>query len=380
MIDLHEKITRESLLEYNSEAAYISRYTGLQVRRGKFKSPFRKDDNPSCSFYKTSDGVIILKDFAHPEYDCDFVKAAMLRYNCKYGEALRLIAEDFCIIKKRNNSRYVIEESRYTEESLLKGKHTFIRIEKMKFNDGQLEYWKKYGITKEILRMYRIMPCLKVFVNDKIVIDNLDGGNVFGYFYKNDETEDGEYIEYWRIYRPATKNKKKWFISNWKKEWLQGYVQLPEKGKLLVVTKSMKDVMCMKVFGISAIAPCSENLFVDDIVMEELKERFKNIIVMYDNDKAGLMNMISIRKKYPEFLYMWIPHEYGCKDFSDLIEKYGVEKVSDMISKVKKFVSDKLYRAYCKRNEKRFFSYAMGIGGYGKIGNSLRDSEEYGED
>ena len=46
--------------------------------------------------------------------------------------------------------------------------------------------------------------------------------------------------------------------------------------------------MCLYEFGIPAIAPNSENLFISDSVLEQLKSRFKNIIVIYDSDLAGI--------------------------------------------------------------------------------------------
>ena len=51
---------------------------------------------------------------------------------------------------------------------------------------------------------------------------------------------------------------------------LQGAHQLPAEGELLVVTKSMKDVMCLYSLGITAIAPNSENLFLTESQFEKL--------------------------------------------------------------------------------------------------------------
>jgi DNA primase len=112
---------------------------------------------------------------------------------------------------------------------------------------------------------------------------------------------------------------------------VQGYKQLPKKGKLLVITKSMKDVASMYSFGITAIAPNSETQFITDKMLEELKERFNHIVVFYDNDLPGISNMNKIKKAHPELDYFFIPRKYGCKDFSDLVEKYGRETVKNLI-------------------------------------------------
>ena len=73
---------------------------------------------------------------------------------------------------------------------------------------------------------------------------------------------------------------------------------LPKMGEYLVVTKSLKDVMTLYNLGIPAIAPISENCFLSEAQYHRLKERFKHIILLYDNDRPGLRAMISIKKKF----------------------------------------------------------------------------------
>lgn len=50
---------------------------------------------------------------------------------------------------------------------------------------------------------------------------------------------------------------------------------LPESGDILIITKALKDVMVLYEYGIPAIAPCSENLFITEAQYNHLKERFK---------------------------------------------------------------------------------------------------------
>lgn len=70
------------------------------------------------------------------------------------------------------------------------------------------------------------------------------------------------------------------FLTNWKASQIQGAKQLPkEGGDLLIIQKSMKDVMCLYELGIVAIAPNSENLFLSDTQLDKVKSKFKRIIV-----------------------------------------------------------------------------------------------------
>ena len=88
--------------------------------------------------------------------------------------------------------------------------------------------------------------------------------------------------------------------------------------------------MCLYSLGIPAIAPNSETLFIPDSMYEDLKSRFKNIVVLYDNDLAGVSNMRKIRDRYGAKC-MWIPRSYGAKDISDFHKKYGRKKTLDLI-------------------------------------------------
>ena len=61
-------------------------------------------------------------------------------------------------------------------------------------------------------------------------------------------------------------------------------------GDILVITKSLKDVMCLYEYGITAIAPCSENEFLTDNQYERIKKKFKYIFLLWDNDFTGVSN------------------------------------------------------------------------------------------
>ena len=89
--------------------------------------------------------------------------------------------------------------------------------------------------------------------------------------------------------------------------------------------------MCLAGLGIKAIAPNSENLFIPDKMLEDLKRRFSYIAVLYDNDLPGITNMKKIKKKYPELKYLWIPRKYEAKDISDFRKKYGEKRTKQFI-------------------------------------------------
>ena len=49
---LEKPVTKELLLQYNSEETYMSTYLAIPVTKGLVVSPLRKDRKPTASFYR----------------------------------------------------------------------------------------------------------------------------------------------------------------------------------------------------------------------------------------------------------------------------------------------------------------------------------------
>ena len=109
---------------------------------------------------------------------------------------------------------------------------------------------------------------------------------------------------------------------------IQGAKQLPKSGDFVVITKSLKDVMALSEFGITAIAPNSENLFLTDAQYEKLQLRFKNIYLLYDRDLPGVKSANKIRKRFKDLEVLLIPK---VKDFTDYVKKYGLIKTFNLV-------------------------------------------------
>ena len=203
-------------------------------------------------------------------------------------------------------------------------KQTFIQVEVKDFSEAELKWWGSFGVTKDILNKFKIYSCKTVFLNGTIYAQSAQHSPFYGYYFGKKEN-----IEQWRIYMPKRKEFR--FIGNVPTKTIQGYKQLPKTGKVVVITKSMKDCLSMYSFGIPAIAPNSETQFLTDSMLEDLKKRFKYIVVFYDNDLPGIKNMRKIKKNHPELNYFYIPRHYEAKDFSDFYQKYGRTKTLDII-------------------------------------------------
>ena len=318
------KISKELILSRFSEEQLMEYYLHLPVRRGLFRSPLRRDKQPTCSFYRNNSGTLIFKDFATGQHLNVFGVVQEI-FKCDYHEALRIIANDMGIVRDRelhrNPGKINENPTKITDKEMSK-----IQVEVQDFTDLELKWWGKYGITLNTLKKFNVYSCKHVFLNGNLLAKSQQHCPIFGYYGKKYQG-----LELWRCYFPKRTSFR--FITNWPSKKIQGYDQLPKEGKLLVITKSMKDCMTLYSCGISAIAPNSENLFVSDNMLNELKSRFKYIVVFYDNDRPGLHNMARIRREHPELVYISIPKQYGSKDISDFYKDHGRKETLNLIKK-----------------------------------------------
>lgn len=316
------KITKELILSRFSEEQLMEYYLHIPVKKGLFRSPLRRDKQPTCSFYRNKSGTLIFKDFATGQH-LNVFDVVQSIFRCDYFEALRIIANDFGIVRDnalhKNPGKINLNPIKIKDKEISK-----IQVEIQEFTESELKWWGRYGISRDILKYFDVYSCKHVFLNDQLFAKSQQHCPIFGYYGKKYQG-----LELWRCYFPKRTSFR--FITNWPSKKIQGYDQLPKKGKLLVITKSMKDSMCLYSCGITACAPNSENLFVSDKVLDDLKTRFENIIVLYDNDRPGLYNMAKIRREHPELTYVFIPKRYGSKDISDFYKDHGRKETLNLI-------------------------------------------------
>lgn len=324
------KITKSYLLSQYSEETYMEYYLGIKVAKGLFCSPLRRDNTPTCSFYKNKSGELIFKDFNGSFYG-NFISVVMEKYHVSYYKALQIIAEDFNL-SKRHTDKIVVNPIKPSTTVFKDTGPADVRVEIKDFTQEELNWWNSYGITLDILKKFNVYSCKNIFLNGELFKTIYKDNFMFGYYGGKKDN-----LELWRIYFPKQSNYR--FLTNWPAKKIQGLKQLKKDGDICVITKSMKDTMCLYSLGIGAIAPNSENLFIADTILERLKSKFKYIIVLYDNDLPGIQNMRKIKKKHPELIYFYIPRHYNAKDISDFYKKYGKDKtlefVKDNLNKLK---------------------------------------------
>ena len=320
-ISLKPTITKDFILSKVNQESIMQHYTGQDVNSKKlFTSVLRTDNHITVGYYKSRSGILYMHDFATNEH-LDCWNVVMKLFNCSYYQALDIIAKDFGLIEGNHqiSTFKVIPEIKETESAK-------IQVQIKDYTQEELDWWLQFGINKKLLKKYHVYSLQHVFLNGELKFTSSPKCPIYGYYFGKDKNSEDKF----KIYFPFRKEFR--FLNNVNKKTLQGYKQLPKTGNLLVITKSMKDCISLHSFGIAACAPNSETLFINDKQLEEFKNRFNHILVIYDQDRSGRYNMSKIRKLYPELNYFVIPKNYGSKDFSDLVRDYGIEKVKIFIS------------------------------------------------
>lgn len=328
-----EVITKEFLLARNSQETYMQTYLGLQVKKGLFVNPLRDDHHPTASFYKNKKGDLIFHDFGSG-FHGNFIKVVMEKYQLGYYEALRAIAQDFHYVAGTNLTiRREPPKIRKSDTEYKEKQDTSIQIEYQDFTKSDMEYWNSFGISEKTLRKYKVCSCKNVFLNGNYFTSYSTRNPAYGYYggKKNN-------VELWRIYFPKQRNFR--FLSNWNSKLIQGMWQLDRDANHVFITKSLKDTMLLHESGFNACAPNGETIVLQPQQYNRLRNLYSNIIVFYDNDKAGIENAIHYKEQYG-CKCMIIKSEYA-KDISDLYKAIGTCCFDDVRKELQEIVNGKV--------------------------------------
>jgi len=318
-----DNLTLDNILSRVDEYHIYSYYIGHTVKVNKpISSPFRKDDNPSWGLFRSRSGDLMWKDFATGDTG-NVVMFVQNLFNVKYHKALERIWDD--IIAKNGIKRKPIQREPVEK---IKASLTVIEIQRKYFTQPDIDYWTKFKINRATLKKFEVTPIQHFWVNG---IQNplFYTGEQPMYAYKM--------FDKFKIYRPLSKTKADKWRTNCGFYDLQGFKQLPESGELLIITKSLKDVMVLHQFGYPSIAPQSENSSIPKKAMDELKKRFKRIVVFFDYDNGGIQGAEKLADKFElnkVFISKHYLDIYGIKDISDFVKEMGLTKTKKLIKEL----------------------------------------------
>lgn len=323
-----DRITKKQLLTHRTEEEYMSFYLGINPDNYIHVNPLRKDRKPSATFYRVKDGQLIFRDWAMG-WKFNFVDIVMYKFNVNFDKALKIIGNDFGIISKPHYVKNTPAVT-YSGEKLTSNSSTLLQGEVVPFKESDLKWWKSFGITQKTLDFYSVHNLKTVFLNSYPSFFSDDKNPIYGYYFGKEEGR-----ELWKIYMPKRVSFR--FLLNTNK--VQGFKQLPKTGDLLVVTKSLKDVMVFHEMGIPAIATQGETVILTKAQYDALAKRFKRIVFNGDWDKAGQRMMIESRRKYPGIAMTFTNPSKYAKDISDYVKKVGFEHAERVIHYFKRGIN-----------------------------------------
>lgn len=312
-------ISIKDLLDKLDDYDIYSYYVG-EFKVGKLiNSPLRNDDkNPSFAIFKGSNGNLFFKDHGNGEGG-NALKFVKIIKNIQTREELE--RELLRIVRKTNPNSGNVKRIYSNSVGL---SLTDIGIVRQNFTEIDKEFWKQFHISMETLKKYQVFS-IKYFLCNDVVRG----------IYKNDNPMYAYKVyNRFKIYRPLASKYTKW-RTNLTNRDIQGFEQLPEFGKLLIITKSLKDVMCLHEMGYNAIAASSETTFIPDDILDSLKHNWKHIIIIYDRDKTGMLEARKYSKKY-NLDAIFVHKQFKAKDISDAIKNNNYLEVKKWLNKTLK--------------------------------------------
>jgi len=289
----------------------------------KFKSEFYNDTKPSCEIKKSKSGSYYYIDYGSGEYLSAF-EYVKKKYSLNDLETCKKIYQDFHlggnVYIRPKESKFIKYD--YTNNINVSKPNFKILINTRFFNIKDFKYWDSFGIHLATLNFYNVKPCKSIITcKDNEYKHFKYTSLVYAYYFYYDN------ICFNKIYKPlAKKDELKWF-GNTPSFILQGYEQLPENDDILIITKSLKDVMYLYSVNIPSVAIQSETTIIQESVLTELYKRFKNIVLLMDSDNQG-------RNITGEFLLLYdLPFFFidKAKDISDFRYNFGDKTTIEML-------------------------------------------------
>jgi hypothetical protein len=330
MIGFGPSLNKENIYKRITSYDIFKKYCPEFTEIGrKFKA--RQESRPSTliDYYK---GDLLYKDFGESGSYRAINYVAKV-FNTNYIGALQIINRDFDLGLGTGDvspiNKKAVKFFNSLKEKQLKISPTKILIKNREYNYNDLTYWGQYYWTKEMLKSVDIVPISHFWITKEEKTTQFKASQ-YTYSYNYYWHED---IFRRKIYQPFNTNSK--FVSNVDFSIVQGYKRLNKYGDILIITSSLKDCGPFWRMGYDAIAPNSETSFLPEQFVEKVKNRFKRIIIWFDNDweksnNQGIINAKKFSEKYG-FEYMYNPDNYP-KDPSDFVKEFSLNEFYNYFS------------------------------------------------
>jgi len=304
-------VSESSIPSYWVFQYYLNLSEKLTGQDLKIKSIFNPNEKtPSmCLFVDKSIMQYKFKDFSTGNYGSKIDLIRMI-FNSNYNDAVERMITDYNEYVKNDND---LDDFEFKIQN--KWKVDFAKTRNWNADDQY--FWLSFRIGMTMLNKYNVKPLeyYNMVKEDDNTLLKIENSLMYGYY-----TKDGEL---YKIYQP----RKPKYKFNKIFSYLQGIDQLQYDKPYLVICSSLKDAMTLAGFGynVETIAPDSENTIIKPHVIENLKQKYKKVITLFDNDDAGKKAI----EKYKEVYNINGTSLSLSKDISDAVKQYGFEKVHE---------------------------------------------------
>lgn len=301
----------EKVNDLYSDFDIAHKYLGITCVPEVINSPLRQDNNPSLGlFINNKTNSLWFKDFGSGEKGSLYDLLAKM-WNVSKDKVYDRILEDMpapALIRKRGAKVYRKSAGK-------------VEVRVREWRDYDIAYWDSYGISLPWLKFGEIYPISHIILTKNGHSYPIPAEK---YAYVYVERKDG--IVSFKIYQPYSKEYK-WMSKHDSSVW-DLWTKIPEKGDKLIITSSRKDALAIwSNTGIPALSLQGEGYIPKEHVVQQLKDRYNKVYVLYDNDfqseeNHGRMYGKMIAERF-NVTQIEIPEKWESKDPSDLVKNHG---------------------------------------------------------
>lgn len=318
-----DSVTFDEIMSKVKDAELASYYLGVNEIPCIISSPLRKDRRPSFGLYSNDGKRIYWTDLATKEKGGMYDLLSQM-WHCSYKEVLIRIKQD---MKKFVGGAKVSDYMPCTIRDIESHRSdSDLECKVREWRQYDIDYWASYGISLDWLKYAEVYP-----ISHKIVVSGnrryVYGADKLAYAYV--EHKEGRVTL--KIYQPFNKAGYKW-ANKHDRSVISLWTKIPERGERVVICSSLKDALCLWAnTGIPAVAVQGEGYGMSDTAISELKRRFTNVYVLFDNDEAGLADGVKLSEQ-TGFINVVLPLFKEGKDVSDLFKSVGKEKFNVILT------------------------------------------------
>ena len=300
-------ISIEEVSALISDIDVVAYYLGVTTIPILMNSPLRPDNNPSFRLFSPDGKTIIYKDFSTKESGGVYQLLSKM-WNCTIEETLLRVKKDVTNLKTLSSN---IAISNNRGKCKIKNNDSIIQCKLRNWKLHDIAYWESFGISKEWLNLAEVYP-----ISHKIIIKDsqkyIFKADKYAYVYI--ERKEGKTTI--KIYQPFNTQGFKW-CSKHDSSVISLWTLLPEEGDKVCICASLKDALCLWAnTGIPSIALQGEGYTMSKTAINELKQRFKNIYICFDNDNPGIEDANKLAE-LTGFKVISLPQFEAGKDISD---------------------------------------------------------------